>query len=719
MKKFDFNNNALRNQFDNIKYLENSGVSKEEMLNFYNNLMKCDNTISHDVLKAELFDYILTNGKIAIDVEDIFQDKVFDANLISMQRNKWINDIKDGPLYDLFIEEKTFYENGSYSAHEDLGHTSPNTKTLLKLGFIGLLERVEKYEKDKTLTKEQEDFYKSCKIVLNACIKIALRLSNAIQPYNKENAIALKNIATSAPKNTYEAMQLIVLYFFMHEYVYKTRVRTLGRLDVLLYPFYINDIKNNVFTKDEIIEMLKYFLNKFSSAKVPFGLPFAIGGLDENENEITNELSYIIVKVYEEMDIYSPKIHVRVSSKTPKDFIKIVLNSIRNGKSSFVFVNDEVTVKALTNVGIEKQDALDYVPIGCYEPAVWGKEIGCTGNGGVNLVKALEYTLSGGYDATTGDFCTFKPAKLDTFEDFCNSVKEQILYLTDKAVNYINELEKYYGYFGPDTMLSVQYDDSVINGIDVMKGGAKYNNTSLYYYSIATLVDSLTAVKELVYDKKALTISQLYEVLKNNWQGNEVLRKKMLKSPNKYGNENELADSLTVDFSNYCSKILINRKNNRGGVYKPALFTIDFCFYYGSKTFATPDGRLRGEPLSKNLCASIAMDKNGVLSLINSVTKIDFTGYPTGSVLDILLHPSAVKGEDGLNAFYGILKTYLDKGGFALHGNVFNVEDLKNAQLYPEKYSTLQVRVCGWNVYFIDLTKEEQDAFIKQAEHIN
>ena len=193
----------------------------------------------------------------------------------------------------------------------------------------------------------------------------------------------------------------------------------------------------------------------------------------------------------------------------------------------------------------------------------------------------------------------------------------------------------------------------------------------------------------------------------------------MLKSPNKYGNENELADSLTVDFSNYCSKILINRKNNRGGVYKPALFTIDFCFYYGSKTFATPDGRLRGEPLSKNLCASIAMDKNGVLSLINSVTKIDFTGYPTGSVLDILLHPSAVKGEDGLNAFYGILKTYLDKGGFALHGNVFNVEDLKNAQLYPEKYSTLQVRVCGWNVYFIDLTKEEQDDFIKQAEHIN
>ena len=131
---------------------------------------------------------------------------------------------------------------------------------------------------------------------------------------------------------------------------------------------------------------------------------------------------------------------------------------------------------------------------------------------------------------------------------------------------------------------------------------------------------------------------------------------------------------------------------------------------------ATPDGRKRGAPLSKNLCTSLSMDKNGVLAFINSVTKFDHAKYPNGSVVDIILHPSAVAGEDGLTAFYGLLKTYFSKGGFALHGNVFTTDDLHAAQKNPEKYANLQVRVCGWNAYFITLTKEEQDAFIRQAE---
>ena len=112
------------------------------------------------------------------------------------------------------------------------------------------------------------------------------------------------------------------------------------------------------------------------------------------------------------------------------------------------------------------------------------------------------------------------------------------------------------------------------------------------------------------------------------------------------------------------------------------------------------------------------MDKNGITALIESVTKIDFTRYPNGSVLDIILHPSAVSGDDGLDAFYGILKTFFAKGGIALHGNVFNAETLKKAQENPEKYKNLQVRVCGWNVYFVNLSKAEQDDFIRKCENV-
>jgi formate C-acetyltransferase len=131
---------------------------------------------------------------------------------------------------------------------------------------------------------------------------------------------------------------------------------------------------------------------------------------------------------------------------------------------------------------------------------------------------------------------------------------------------------------------------------------------------------------------------------------------------------------------------------------------------------ATPDGRLAGAPLSKNICASVGMDKNGVTSLINSVTAIDHSDFSNGTVLDIVLHPSTVAGDDGIDAFLGLLETYLLRGGFAMHCNVFGADDLKAAQLNPEKYKNLQVRVCGWNAYFINLTKAEQDDFIKQAE---
>jgi formate C-acetyltransferase len=133
---------------------------------------------------------------------------------------------------------------------------------------------------------------------------------------------------------------------------------------------------------------------------------------------------------------------------------------------------------------------------------------------------------------------------------------------------------------------------------------------------------------------------------------------------------------------------------------------------------ATPDGRLAGEPLSKNLCASIGMDREGITSLIKSVTSIDLADFPTGSVLDVILHPSAVSGDDGLDTFYVLLDTYFRKGGFAMHGNVFDADTLKKAQANPEKYRNLQVRVCGWNAYFVNLSKVEQDCFIRQAEAI-
>ncbi len=715
MLNFEKDREVLENEFNNIRWIEETGISETELLKEYNIIM--NSNMPKAIKKASLFEMISNKSRIAVDKKDIFQDKLFGGNLIKRQRNKWFSEIVTENLKDEYKEVTDGWNKyGSLNAQEDFGHTSPNSELLVKVGFSGLLSRIETASKRNNLSEEQKVFYEACRITISSIITVAKRLAEAIKPYNEKNSIALKNIAENAPQNIYEVMQLLILYFFVHEYVYGTRVRTLGRLDVLLYPFYKKDIKEDRYTKQEIKNMLKYFLLKFWSAKVPFDLPFCLGGIDKDDNEVTNELSYLIVETYNELNIYSPKIHIRVSEKTPKDFILKILSYIRGGNSSFVFVNDYVGIKSLEDVGIEPADAKNYVPIGCYEPAVWGVEIGCTGNGGINLAKAVELVICNGRDNETGEKIGVETGKITCFDEFKEAVKKQIKYLTDEALDYISKIEGYYKEINPDSILSAMYDHSIETGKDVYEGGAKYNNSSLYFYCLASLVDSIAAVKKLVYDDKEVTFDELCNILKNNWEGYENLRLKAKNTCPKYGTNNEFADRITVEISNFVSDISNNYPNGRGGVFKAALISIDYYVHVGERTMATPDGRLKGEILSKNLCASFGMDKNGITALINSVTKMDLSKFPNGSVLDIVLHPSAVSGYDGLEAFYIILKTYFKKGGFAMHSNVFNAETLKKAQSNPEKYKNLQVRVCGWNAYFVNLSKAEQDGFIKQSE---
>ena len=713
--KFDAVREKLAGQFQDVQWIEGSGLDKDALMEQLELLEQQYDSAT--MIRAHGFALIAKKAQIAIDKDDIFQDKIDGYNLIKKFRIRWEKALKTARLPEEMEEVTAAWSTyGTYHATSDYSHTSPNTRLLLQVGISGLRQRVIKAGKAEGLTEKQKEFYSACDIMLSAVSTVALRLAAAIAPYNQRSSLALTQIALGRPRNTYEALQLLVLYFFLHDYVFGTRIRTLGRLDVLLTPFYQQDIASGV-TREEIGEMLKFFLHKFWAAKVAYDLPFCLCGMDEKGQDVTNEVTKLILECYNSLNIYSPKIHIRVSPKTPAWVIKQVLSYIRGGNSSFVFVNDETAIRGLQRVGIAAQDAWDYVPIGCYEPAVWGMELGCTGCGGINLAKAVELTFTGGRDAATGDVCSLETPFPETYEAFVETVKVHIAHLTDRATNYVTSIEPYYGMVNPDPLLSAQYDACVEKGMDIYDGGAKYNNSSMSFYSLASLVDSLCAVKALVFDEKKVTLEELKNILLANWENQEQLRSYVLQLPHKFGINDHVADGLAKALSEYCAGLINNRPNGRGGVFKAALYTIDHCIKTGKNTMATPDGRRSGTPLSKNLCAVTGMDKKGVTGLINSAGKLDCSLFPNGSVLDIVLHPSAVAGEEGLNAFYGIILTYLKMGGLAIHGNVFRPEELRKAQRDPESYKNLQVRVCGWNAYFINLTTEEQDAFILQAEN--
>ena len=198
-----------------------------------------------------------------------------------------------------------------------------------------------------------------------------------------------------------------------------------------------------------------------------------------------------------------------------------------------------------------------------------------------------------------------------------------------------------------------------------------------------------------------------------------MLRLEALRSLPKYGNGIKKVDALGKDLVAFAASMINGKENHRGGVFRLGLFSIDYRITFGERLGATPDGRRNGEMLSKNMCAVTAMDKEGVTALISSVTSIDFTEVPDGTVLDLMLHSSAAEGDAGLLALSALLSVYMKRGGFALQMNIMSPEVLRAAQKEPEKYATLQVRLCGWNVYFTELNKVEQDELIRTCENVS
>jgi formate C-acetyltransferase len=266
-------------------------------------------------------------------------------------------------------------------------------------------------------------------------------------------------------------------------------------------------------------------------------------------------------------------------------------------------------------------------------------------------------------------------------------------------------------------LLSGTMVECVERGRDIAAGGAKYNNTGVCVGSIASTVDSLDVIREWVFEREEIDLPALVAALDADWESDERLRLRIMRGREKFGNNLEGPDALAREITDDVASIINAKPNERGGRFCAAINSIDHCIRFGERTGALPDGRRAHEPLSKNLSAVTGMDREGVTALINSVTKIDFAQFPNGSVLDIVLHPSAVEGEEGLQAFVGLIRSYFAQGGFAIQFNVFDADTLREARQHPERHANLQVRVCGWNVHFVNLSDTEQEMFIAQAEH--
>ena len=709
----------LRDKFQKPVFDSKTGLGIESIKKNIMILVEKLGDLPHPVIKAKAFEYVTRNVRIDVSPHDFFvafgcwerHDRPL-SPLIS----KW-NDEVDAK----YLKTKKLIDDqnnsGASLMWKDFDHSAPDWDAVFKLGFPGLLERARRYrrqhEESGKMSDEARAYFDGIEITYSAIIEMLGRFRDHALEHAGGNervlatADCLNTLIHGAPANTYEVLQLVYLFFMFGEHIDRFQVRSLDNLDRTVYPYFLRDLQEKRYTKEQIREFFAYFLMQWASIDNYWGHPFYLGGTKKNGESEVNELSYLILDVFDELSICTPKIQIKTSENTPVEFINKALDMIRRGNSSLVFVNEAAIKRAMMKMGVSEEDAGNCDITGCYEFIPRGKG-NSTAPGYLNMLKPLELIFS-----------NEKLSEIKNFDDFYAAYIRHLDKIIDTIITCANDFEQYLSYISPAQVFSATIENSLKTARDAFQDGSVYNFSMILEAGFATAVDALTAVKEFVFEKQEVSLSEFKKILDSNWKGHEKLRLKILRGKNKYGNGIDHVDALAEKTARHLAEKINMRPNARRGHYMASMHSARTFIMLGEKTGATPDGRLAGEEMSKNISPTMGMDINGVTALIKSVCRIDSSMFPGDFPLDLMMHPATVKGDEGLAAMRTLLKVYMKKHGIAVHFNIFDAEVLLDAQKNPDKYQGLQVRVCGWNVRFNDIARKEQDAYIKRAQNIS
>lgn len=667
--------------------------------------------------RAALLELVLTAGRIGVDPDDRFADHIETGSGIRALQEK----LQKAALAELpaaeDAERREAWECGCFDCWLDLSHTTPDWRSILSLGVCGLRDRALAAER---AAKEEKacEFYRAAARVFEAMRCYIVRLAELAEKRGAAIvAPVLRALSERPPQSFHEALQLAYLYHEVQE-IEGELVRSMGCFDRLYIDFYRRDIASGALTREEAKELLKFFWIKFyaKTQGLQAGKNFCFGGLLPDGSDAVNELTVLAYETYRELRVVDPKLTMRVHSGSARAMLRQVADCLKGGLTATVFMNDDVLFPLFLKRGKAPEDVYDYVAIGCYEPAIMGREMCCSMTIIFNLAKVLELLLHGGGDPATGiRLFDVHEGELTDFDAFFTAYLDALKLLLKRAMHIERLRTAMWSRVNPSPLLSGTMADCIASGRDVSEAGTKYNQSGIMCAGIGTLADSLFAVKRLVFEEKRCTLPELAAVLRSDWAGHEELRLYAKMRLPKWGNNLEGPDGLARRVTDFAAELINREPNGKNGTFQMGLWSIDNNRLFGKKTGALPDGSRAGEELSKNTGASAGLDRRGVTALINSVAKLDHTGFADGSVLDITLHPSAVSGPDGAELIVDLVRTFFARGGQSVQFNIFDAETLRRARREPEKYANLQVRVCGWNARFIDLSAEAQEAFIAAA----
>lgn len=612
----------------------------------------------------------------------------------------------------------------------DFSHYPVNVDNFFSGGLKALIERAQK-RLETTVASRERAFLNAAITGLRSLICIAHRFADEAEKQLKTEtdadvrgrlariAQAARHVPENAPCSFYEALAMI---WYMKEMT--ITMEGIGQaivchIDRQLYPYYAKDLVDGRITREEAKDLLAEFL-AITDAKWDIvdetalgGVNTAVfvGGCDRDGMPVFNDITRMVFEIYREYKLVDPKLQVRLGTQSPDELYRLVAHAAADGLNVMSIFNDDVMIPAQQRMGKPLRDSRLYVGGGCQEPVLPNCELNVRAFCYINLPKILNDTLA-------PEQCTYwreeSVAVQDgsvcaSYEAFYKAVRHNVKATFDQLVMDYGRLQSDWTEYSPCPLYSATLDNCIESAKDMTEGGARLNYSSLSPVGVGTYIDSLYAIRCAVFDKKKVSLRQLHQALVNNFEGYEELRQYMLNCVVKYGEDDTEQTAFAASVLNDIANDAQGMRDSRGGIYEPGLFS-NLGYLWLKDYGATPDGRKSGEILSRGMGPSDQSGASIVSEIIHSMQALDLSRFPAGAVLYLDMPYTPDKGNAEL--YSAILHYFISSGGNILDINVMNPDDLRAAQLDPDSYRNLVVRVWGFSAYFVTLTRDMQDEII-------
>jgi pyruvate-formate lyase len=602
------------------------------------------------------------------------------------------------------------------------GHVIGGYDRVLEMGFPALAAEAR---------AETGAFAEASAIVMEAASEYAYRYARRAEellptaseedrPYLQRIAEACEELSEGPARSFVQAVQSVVLTHEILTAEQSCSSLSLGRVDQYLYPYYIADIAAGALTHDDARELIEALWLKIGGLVQSYQ-NVTLGGADIDGADQSNELTYLGLAATARLKLDQPLVSLRCHAGMSDDLWESTLDLIGQGMGFPALFNDPVVREAKERVGIARADAANYGIVGCVEMTVPGKEWAQTEAVRLNWAKVLELMLNEGVCTRTGKQTSFASscplAELTTFEKFYDAFCEVFGRSVDLLARGTMVRDRGFGEVYPYPFLSSTMVGPLASGCDVSAGGAEYNALTMNSCGMADVVDSLMAIKTCIYDDGAMTLDELATGLRTEFADAPQMRSTLAGSGERFGNGATDPDAMLVDLTARVHAQLAQYDPPRGGAWQMGLYTVDAHAYMGKQTGALASGRPAGVSLANGCSPCQGADVHGPTAAVRSVTALDHASLGNGMVFDLKFAPEWVKSDAGRGALRGLVQTYFVMGGMEIQFNVVDGETLRAAQMTPEAYRDLIVRVSGFSAYFTGLDPVTQDEIIARTQH--